>query len=466
MISVSEARAKFAELLAADPSWSSLSESQLADHLAVFCAWALRDAQFKTERALQEYFLSTAINKSSIQAHAEDREYLPIKAKPSSGSILITNSGTTSIAIPKNTEFVTSTGINIATTESSVVPASGSVSIPAEQKTAGKYEFDVTESIEFFECLLSRDISPSIASFSVSVTDNLAITETWKYYRLLQNTSSDTKAYDEFYWHTGQTGIRFGNGNFGKILEVGNKVSINTWETSGNVFISSGQQIFPVNSLSSTDTLKMVVSSAFTGGRDAESIESVRKNLHYWQTYNEDLIWSDDYEYFLRRKFPQLLFVNAWGEQAMEEQAGAPDFDFVNKIFFSVYSVGDDLTDACLSALLINSPLNRKFEGIAVNHVQWTIAIIGTVLDDISLTDAENAIRAVLESAYGKDSENRRDNVYTSEIYDLIMSTGYFESNTGARFSLTTSGSSTPSQLQDMVSIDLESSTISLSYIS
>jgi len=463
LISVVEAQQKFSELLASDPSWQTLASSQFAEHVAVFCAWALRDAQFKTERDRQEFFLSTALNRSSILAHAEDREYLPTKGVPSSGTILFTNLGESTVAVPKGTEFLTPKSIPVTTTAAVVVSAGQTVSISAEQKTQTVHTFSVTEEKQFLECLLPIDTTNKLASYTVDVSDSYGVSERWTYYRLLLNTFATTRAFDEFYSHNGQTGIRFGNGNFGKIPSSGSTVTITAWETEGNIFLASGQQLYPVKGLGVL--FKAVIGSAFTSGRDMEGTESIRRNLHYWQTFNEEMVWRDDYTYFLRRKFPELVHVRAWGEQEAEQQAGGMSLDFLNKIFVVAYAVGGaDMQTSCMTALETVRPLNRRFQWVPVRHVYWTIQLTGRVLDDVSLVDAQAAIKAALYAEYGRDSATRRDKVYVSEIYEVILATGFFRQESGARFSLTTGGSIEPELLEDMVSIDIDNSTFTLTY--
>lgn len=463
MLSTAEAVEKFKTLITNEPSWAILADSQFVDHLATFCAWALRDAQFKSERDRQEFFLSTSINKSSIQAHAEDREYIPLKPTPASGTISIENKGTSAVSVPSGTEFVTGNDITLTTTQAVTIAASATVAIPAQQKEKILYSYTVDTTKAFFECLFPIEKTLLISDFSVYVTDPFNNTEPYFYYRLLQNTYPETLAYDEFYTHNGQIGIRFGNGNFGFIPLAGSVVKIYSWETQGDIYIASGQKVYPITAIVSTDTLTYAVGTAFSGGSSAEDIESIRTNLHYWQTYNNEMVWDEDYKYFLKRKFQDILFVNAWGEAEQEEQEGAANLDYVNKIYISAYAETDNHTE-WMDALDAVRPLNRRFEYVPVNHVTWSISVSGNVLDDISLTDAEAAIRLKLEEYYGKNSTSRRENVYTNEIYDLIIGTGYFVTGSGARFNLTTSGITEPSQLQDMVSIDLSTSTITLSY--
>lgn len=466
MISVADAKEKFTELLSADDSWKNLSESQLAEHLAVFCAWALRDAQFKVERARQEFYVSTALNRSSVLAMVEDREYLPVKATPGSGVVSIKNNGINTVSIPSGTEFVSDSSITLTVSSSVSCPAGGSVVAPVSQKKAETYQFFVSSQDPFFECLLPSDVTSDVESFSVTVTDPDGETSAWSYFRLLQNAYSDSKAYDEFFNHLGQIGVRFGNGTFGLIPEEGSTVSISTWETKGNVFLAAGQDVFLAESL--TDSrgneadISVAISTAITGGFNAEGTSEIQTNLHYWPTYNEELVWDDDYVYFLKRRISGLLFCKAWGEEEAEAQSGAASLDYINKIFVTAYHSERDVREEVLSALSNVKLLNKTFEWVPVNHVEWSISLKGQVLPDVSTTEVEADIREALGLAFGRDSEARQGTVYMSEVYEIIRSTGYFESGTGARFEVSVSGDVTGTLLQDMVSLNLDNSTFDL----
>lgn len=84
---------KFKSLIGAMEPWKSLKGSQFVQHLAIMLGWSIEDASYKIERAHQEGFLDTAINRSSILAHGEDREYIPRKPTPGRGKANIINQG-------------------------------------------------------------------------------------------------------------------------------------------------------------------------------------------------------------------------------------------------------------------------------------------------------------------------------------------------------------------------------------
>ena len=84
-----EARASFTDIIRKKPVLEPLADSQVMQGVNTFQNLALEYALHKLERARQEGYLSTAYNRSSILALAEDRQYSPRKAAPSRGQIRI-----------------------------------------------------------------------------------------------------------------------------------------------------------------------------------------------------------------------------------------------------------------------------------------------------------------------------------------------------------------------------------------
>lgn len=472
MYTVDEGIEKFKEILSDSTTWNSLVDSQFVEHLATFVAWTLRQAQWEVERAKQEYFASVALNASSIMAHAEDRDYIPVKPEPSTGVLSIQNNGESAVTIPSKKEFENEDDVVIRTTASISILSGETGYVNCSQTVANSYYFTVDETIVFYQILLDQDIAKSITSYEVYVDENDgAGYRKYTYSRLLQNISSTARAYDEFYSHTNQVGIRFGNGIFGKIPQLNWSVRVDTVETDGEIFISSGQELFLVNSLSDSSgndaDLTITVSTSLSGGSDFEDTESIRNNLTYWPVYDENIVWSDDYVFFLKRRFSDIIFAKCWGEQEAEEIFGYSSYDFINKIFICAYAPdNDDLESDSLNALENVEMLNKTFEWQDVVHVQFTVTIIGKVLSDVVLSDAIQDIKDDLELYYGKDSTSRRDEVSLHEVYEIIQDTGYFEASSGAKFNVSLSGTYEPNVLYEMVSIDIENSTFDIEYVS
>ena len=109
MITKEDALQQFKNIVGTKASWANLLKSQFLNHFSIFMSWALRQALWVVERVFQEIFLSTAVNESSVRAHAEDREYFPRKAVPASGTVNIANKGEYPVVIPAGTSFFSDT---------------------------------------------------------------------------------------------------------------------------------------------------------------------------------------------------------------------------------------------------------------------------------------------------------------------------------------------------------------------
>lgn len=458
---------KLKSLLSSMPSWKNLTNSQFVQHLAVFVGWAVEDANFKVERARQEAFIGTALNRSSLIAHAEDREYLPRKPKPSEGTVLFINSGLNPILLKKGCEFTSEAQLPYTLGAKLLIPAQSKVTAPIKQYGKTSIFHIVTEEKPFYEILIGKELTPKVMSLEVWVDSGDGF-ERWGYSRLLTNAYRDSHVWDEFYHVSDQIGIRFGNGTFGKIPPQGTSVRIDIEYTSGDTLLLERQYLYPLEEIIDTvgvpASLQIEVAETIQNGQSQEPTEEMRRNLHYWPVYNERLIWDNDYTYFLRRRFPEIVFVRAWGEEEAERLWGIK-IEHINKIWICAYAPRDGLTDDVMNALAEVPMMCRNFQWYAPEHVFFTLKLTARILSDKVLSEVEEDVRAALLRAYGRDSLYRRDRVLISEIYECIQSTGHFEKETGAWFEAIPEGNFEANLIYQMVSLDLENSEIQIAHL-
>lgn len=467
MILNEEAYKRLKDLLAASSSWQDLTDSQLVEHLSIFFGLTVEDANFKVERARQESFVGTALNRSSITAFVEDRDYIPRKPSPASGTISIANNGQNAVTLVKGREFLSETQRTYTLQETVFVAGGSTVTAPVKQLKKQTVTHTVTEKSPFYEIKLDRDLTSSIVGIEVIVDEDGRGPVSWVYHRLLQNAYSTTKAWDEFYSFTDQIGVRFGNGTFGAMPAVNAAVTINLSLTDGGTVLMPRQQLYPMlevlDSAGNTAAIEVKAATQITGGTNSEDTEEIRRNLHYWPVYNERLIWDNDYTYFIRRRFPEVVFVKAWGEEEAEKMYGF-SYDHVNKIYISAYANRSGVKEDVVSALSEVPMMNRRFVWVDPVHVTFSLSVTGKVLSDRSLDEVKTDILTVLGKYYGKDSLFRRDSNLVSEIYEAIQSTGHFGADSGAYFEAVASGQVSPDVIFWMPSIDLDSCTFNLSY--
>jgi len=187
---------KFRDILSVKTAWKILAKSQFLNHLAVFMSWVLREALWKIERTYQEYFLSTALNASSIRAHAEDRAYLPRKKTPASGAGTIKNNGTVAVSLPSGQALSSDADLDYVTDRALLIAAGVTAAVEFIQKTRLEAVHTVTEEKAFYEIVFDEDLSgeltaeqaAKICNFTVYVNVNGGLGyELWAYSRLFQN---------------------------------------------------------------------------------------------------------------------------------------------------------------------------------------------------------------------------------------------------------------------------------------
>jgi hypothetical protein len=428
-------------------------------------AWALRASQFGTERAMQENFLSTALNQSSIMAHAEDRGYIPRKAIPSTGTVSIRNDGAASVSIPEGQMFKSGYGLDYRVAIPDTLAPGVTVSADISQLSQQIITIIATEAKPYYEVLFDAAITANIAQIDVSVDQqDGAGYVSWQLARLFQNTLPDSTVYDEFYTHTGQMGIRFGNGDYGKILPMDASVRIVLWLTEGETVLQAGMSLAPSGSVldinGAVAKLICTVSVMADGGAPIETSEELRKNLLYWPLYQEQLVWQEDYKYFLRRAFPEILWINVWGESEAEAQLGYKNVDFINKIFISAYAEnGEAISSDVMTKLQDIRLLNRRFQWVFPVVHYFYVSIVGKISSKYASETVRSRIYASLETSYGLDSRSRKPDVLLKEIYALVEATGYFADGD---YTVELAGNHEISALNQIIAIDMEASTIEI----
>ena len=455
---------KLKGLLTSLPSWKNLTNSQFVQHLAIFMGWTVEDANFKIERARQEAFIGTALNRSSLVAHAEDREYLPRKPKPSEGTILFTNAGPRPILLKRGREFVSDAQLPYTLGLKLLIPAQSKVTAPVTQYGKTSILHTVNEEKPFYEILINKELTPKVMALEVWVDSGDGFRK-WEYSRLLTNAYRDSLVWDEFYHVSDQIGIRFGNGTFGKIPSQGAQVRIDIQYTDGDTLLLERQYLYPLEEIVDIAgvpaSLNIEVATTIQNGQAQESTEEMRRNLHYWSVYNERLVWDNDYAYFIRRRFPEVVFVRAWGEEEAERLWG-PKLEHINKIWICAYAPREGIVQDVMNAIAEVPMLCRNFQWYNPEHVSFTLKLTARVLSDKVLSEVDEDVRAALMRAYGRDSLYRRDKVLISEIYECIQSTGHFEKETGAWFEAVPEGNFEANLIYQMVSLDLENSEIQI----
>ena len=509
---------KYQALVRQQESWKGLEDSQFIRHVGLHLAWAIEDANMKVQRAYQEAFVDTALNRPSVLALGEGADYVPNKPTPSSGTVTISNRGSEwpLAALPAGTVLMSDSSRQYVTGEAvPEIPVGGSAEVPVTQRSYASYVFKVeaddpslsederdTSEYErsgvakaWYEVLLPRDVTPNVESLAVSVdTGDGTGAHRWSRDRLFTNSYADSLVYDEFYHFTDQLGVRFGNGTFGLIPPDGSVITVAASLTDGDTTLLAGQTLYPsgtrydasgneiafdvLDTAGNLADVDIAVSGTIKGGTSQEDTETMRRNVHYARVFNDRLVWAEDFVYYARRSCPDINWGKCWGEETAEEMWGF-NVEHINRVWLCAHSstrTDAELSEACMAALAKVPALNRHYVWHSPEICYFTVAVKGVILQDVAMADVVAAVRAFFEEGYGENSTGRRDSVRIHEMYDGVYETGYFRHGTGAWFELSLTGFPSskdetvlitePEFVYQMVCVDMDASTFEFEYSS
>lgn len=458
-----EGRAEFISLVRNNPTLAPMADSQLFAALNVFQNLALEAAMKRIERGRQETYLSTALNRSSVLALAEDRLYVPRKPAPANGMINVTNNGTETAGIPILLKVMSEEQVPYTLTEPAVIEPGQTVSIRGYQMEPGEAVFTVSEEKPFYEVLLDRELTANVCELAVFIDMGGGYRECEK--RLMfRNAGANDYVYDEFLTHTEQIGIRFGNGIFGAILPQNAQVRVIYWQCRGAIDLLGGQELSPVQEVPAG--LEFVAAETITGGKSGENVKEIATNAQYSVLYDETVIWNDDFGYYVRRHFPDLLWFKCWGEQEMEAMMGGMSLEYINRIYFSCYAPNrPDLQEEIQAKLEEVPRLNRSYRHYQREDQEYIVKINGLLKPDIPLAEATRNIEALLIKDYGKDSYTRKEGCFLKDLYQSLNGLNIFISQLD--YSVIVEGQSLPDKLYQMCYINIEASmsALDLSYV-
>jgi len=461
MDSVDDIKKRFNEEIADLPYWRRLVNSMFAEGIARFFAVAIRSLQHRIERAQQEVFGSTMLNRASLYAFARDKSYTPLKRLPSTGLINIENRGTSLVTLPAGMTFKHSSGRDYRLIDAVQVGASATATGSVEQVVLKTYTFPVSEQKKFLEIVLPKSDSKAICRFDVLVNG-----EHWEYRRKFRNTVPDGLAYDEFITMFEEIGILFGNGRLGRIPSVGDVITVNAWLTEGESTLLLGQTLSPVGDYTHFGpALTVTTQTAIQGGKPEEDLESIRNNAMYSEIYDDEHVWANDYKFPITQAIRTISWIQVWGEQEQEALYGLDD-DHTSRIWISAYDPEHtaEETQAQIEAILARLPLlNVRPTYLQPNLLTYTIAVDAVIERDQVQTEVEFTIHDVLEKTFGLDASVHLKNVKHRDIYKVLEQTGYF-STRNADYDIAITGATTSTGLNDLVYLDLANSTINVSY--
>lgn len=452
------ARASFTDILKTKPSLEPLADSQVMQGVNIFQGLALEFALNKLERARQEGYSSTALNRGSILALAEGKQYIPRKPLPSRGPISIENKSEYPSGLPAHYPLISENQVHYMLVDAVAIDSHTTKITDVIQVEKLSLYFTIEQEKPFIEFLFGREISRQTHQFNVFVDQGDGYYKEWVIAPRFRNVNGRDAVFDEFYSHTDQIGIRFGNNIFGLIPKANSKVKVDLWLTKADIKLMPKQPLTPLYPENADDKLEFVTTGGIIGGTEAESTEEIKVNSLYYELYDDNHVFDDDYSFFIKRHYPGVLWCKVWGESEQEEMEGRMDEQWVNRVFVALYSPTDPNIAQKVGKTLktVIPQLNRRYSLMPPEEVSFIAKIEGKIKRDIMLSDARKAIIKVLSDNYHKNSVNRKEKALKRDLYRSMNNLNIFASEDDIYIELV--GTTEPQNLKQMVSIDFDAS--------
>lgn len=414
----------FNESLQKQTWWARLLGSQFVLGLALFIGQMVERCETLATRLLQECFFSTAVKRASILAAAEDRGYVGRKITPSTGKISIVNNTGSTLLFPYGATLTAPNRLPYILAESIRVEAGATVTAEIAQLEEVVFTTTVTTKQKWLEVLLSKEVTAKAASVDVMVTLPNKATEQWEKRFLFRRAIETSQVYTEFYKPTEQLGVRFGNGVSGRIPDVGSVITLNVWCSSGDTTLLEGQ-ILTFDDLTTEQSrlVSVVTTTPITGGAAGESTEEIRAGAMYATPYDNQIVWDNDYQQFIRNNIGGLSWVRVWGEVQQEEESGY-SLNNIGRIYISAYSPNysqSALAEKILELFATTKELNRRYSYVNCNLCPFTITVNGIIGVRQQREAVAQAIQTMIKERFGRDIITEKDgDILEKDIWTAI----------------------------------------------
>lgn len=422
MSTLTEIKATIDTALSKSTWWQRFIGSQFVSYLALFMAQVVLRCNQAAAKALQNSFLASATTRAAILANAESRGYVGGKAKPSTGTVRVTNKTASRITSPSLMQVTAANQVAYTITDHVDVGPGESVVLPLSQVEIETLTYVVETERKWLSVLIPIEYTERIYKMVIKV-DGVE----WKESFQFRNANGDSKAYMESYKSTDQYAIRFGNGINGKIPPVGATITIELWLTEGETTLLDGQKLSVKETQSisfKSGDLTIVTETQITGGEEPEDIESIRAGALYSSIYDNQVVWDGDYESYIKSNVPNLVWVAVWGEKGQEKLTGVKSVSNINKIFICAYSPMK--SDAELGAEILalfsgKEAYNETYHFVERKDAPITVSVTGKVYDSFNISDGDQAIIDALDKLYGKDVK-KSGGVFLKDIWEAVNS--------------------------------------------
>ena len=389
-----------------------------------------------------EMFIDSAVKRNSVTSIAKTLGYTPTSTKSARANITLqirpaesfTN---TSLTVTRDTPFTAKTAKNTYTffpredyVSGLVILETGETgfSFPMEliegKRITNTFVVDQSNKSGPF-VLPNGNIDTTTIRVRVQESNAVTSTTTWNFYDDILQVDATTRA---FFIEEGPSGlyeIRFGDDILGQQLQVGNIVVIDYIVSSGTAANSIPNFSASRTFTASGESKIVYLNSAATGGREKESVDSIRYNAPKFNSTKNRVVTSDDYETLIRSRFGNINSIAVWGG----EENNPPIY---GKVFISIQPLpGSIISQADKDIIARDIIRPRSVVSIQPEFVDPIETYIGLnisvnynkTITSLTSSRIESEVQAVVQSFFTNNVNKLQKNFYYSKLLSAVVGT-------------------------------------------
>lgn len=389
-----------------------------------------------------EMFIDSAIKRNSVTSIAKTLGYTPTSRKSARANITLqirpANSFTnTSLTVTRDTPFNAKTANTTFTffpredfVSGLVILETGETgfSFPIEliegKRASNSFIVDQSNKSGPF-VLPNGNIDTTTIRVRVQESNAVASIATWNFFDDIVEVDNTTRA---FFVEEGPSGlyeIRFGDNIIGQQLQVGNIVIVDYIVSSGTA-ANSIPNFSPTKTFTGSGESKIVyLGTAATGGREKESVESIRFNAPKFNSTKNRVVTSEDYETLIRARFGNINSIAVWGG----EDNNPPIF---GKVFISIQPLpGSIISQADKDIIARDIIRPRSVVSIQPEFVDPIETFIGLnisfnynkTITSLTSSKIESEVRTVVQNFFVNNVNKLQKNFYYSKLLSAVVGT-------------------------------------------
>lgn len=389
-----------------------------------------------------EMFIDSAVKRNSVASIAKTLGYTPTSRKSARANITLqidppVSFTNTSLTVTRDTPFTAKTAKNTYTffpredyVSGLVILETGATgfSFPMEliegKRVTNTFVVDQSNKSGPF-VLPNGNIDTTTIRVRVQQSNTVTSITTWSFYDDIVGVDGNTRA---FFIEEGPSGlyeIRFGDDIIGRQLQVGNIVSIDYIVSSGDAANSIPNFSASSTFTASGETKVVYLESAASGGREKESVDSIRYNAPKFNSTKNRVVTSDDYETLIRSRFANINSIAVWGG----EENNPPIY---GKVFISIQPLpGSIISQADKDIIARDIIRPRSVVSIQPEFVDPIETYIGLnisvnynkTITSLTSSRIESEVRAVVESFFTNNVNKLQKNFYYSKLLSAVVGT-------------------------------------------